>query len=192
MAVSGERVFRAVMTRSLRRRDFDGDFATVTVVADGLTLKGEKRGFLHVPFERVEGARVGFTEAKYGLIYEAKVWLDGEKAPLQLFPYGGEEQHRYGTAMRGLASALHERGRISRIRRGTSLFEALIGPMLMAPVVLAALAAATISADPPVWWHFIVIPLIPALVLAALLYRMVTRHWPRPIASLAELEKQLP
>lgn len=192
MTVSGERVFRAVMTRSLRRWDFDGDFATVTVVADGMTLKGEKRGLLHVPFERVEGARIGFTEAKYGLIYEAKVWLDGEKGPLQLLPYGREEEHRYGGAMRGLASALDERGRLARIQRGTSLFEALIGPGLMVPVVFFALFAATVSADPPVWWHFIVIPIFPALIFAALLYRTVTRHWPRPVTSLAELEKQLP
>jgi len=185
--------FRSRIVGALRRHDFDGDFAEVSTAPDGLTLKGADRGFLHVPFERVVRLRVGFTEAKQGLIYEAKVWLDGERAPLAFFLYDRREDARgYSGAMRALAASLAESGKLDRVQRGVSLFGALLGPALMVPVVVFALFGASVSADPPVWWHFVVIPLIPSVVLGLLIWRTVTRHMPRAVTSLAELDLQLP
>jgi hypothetical protein len=186
-----EASFRSYVVRALRQRDFAGAFATISVAHDGVTLKGDEKGFLHVPFARVARMRVGFTEAKQGLIYETRIWLEGEAKPLRLFP-DRENLPAYGASIRGIADGLARVGRSDRVEGGVSVFEASLGPALMAPVVLFGLLAATISADPPVWWHFIVIPLIPAVVFGVLVWRSVTRHWPRRLASRAELDLQLP
>ena len=191
-SMSAGPTFRSRIVGALRRRDFDGDFAEVSTAPDGFTLKGADRGFLHVPFERVVRMRVGFTETKSGLVYEAKVWLDGERVPLAFFPYDRTDARGYSGAMRALAASLAESGKLDRVQRGVSSVEALLGPALIAPVVLFALFAASISADPLVWWHFVVIPLVPSVVLGILIWRAVTRHMPRAVTSLAELDVQLP
>ena len=183
--------FRTYIVRALKRRDFAGTFANVTVAQDGLTLKGDERGFLHVPFARIARMRVGFTETRSGLIYETKIWLEDEDRPLTLHP-DRDNLLGYAAAVRATATALNDAGRFGRVYRGLSTFEALLGPVLMAPVVLFALLGASVSADPPVWWHFLVIPLLPTAVFGLLVWRSVTRHWPRPVASFAELGLQLP
>lgn len=184
--------FRCRAVRALRRRDFDGDHVVVKVGRDGLTLTGATRGFLHVPMDRVARLRAGFTESKYGPIHEAKLWLGGERDPLRFFPYDRTDDPAYAAAVRKLAVALANRGALSRVERGVSTFEAFFGPALMAPVLLAAIGAATISADPPVWWHFVVIPFIPATVFGVLMWRAVSRHMPRAVRSMKELDVQLP
>lgn len=184
--------FRCRVVRALRRRDFCGDHIIATITGDGITLRGQGRGFLHVPLDRVDRLRAGFTESKYGPIHETNVWLEGEREPLRIFPYDRTDDRSYSTGIRMLAAALAERGKLGRVERGLSTFEALFGPALMAPVVLLALAGAAVAADPPVWWHFFAIPFIPATVFGVLVWRAVTRHMPRAVGSLQELEVQLP
>jgi hypothetical protein len=183
--------FRAYLLGSLKRRDFDGRFVTVEVAPDGVTLKGERGGFLHLPLERVARLRAGFTEGKYGPVYEARLWLDGEPAPLLFYPLEHQDRPAYAAAIRTIASALHARGG-ARLERGVNAIGAALGPALMGIVVAFGFFGASISADPPVWWHFVVIPLIPSVVLGALIWRAATRHWPKPVASPAELDVQLP
>lgn len=180
------------MARALRRRDFEGDHVVVKIGRDGLSLTGATRGFLHLPMDRVAQLRAGFTESKYGPVYEAKLWLDGERDPIPFIPCDRSEEAAYAAAVRKLAAALAEKGAPGRVERGHSMFEAFLGPALMAPLVLAGVAAATISADPPVWWHFVVIPFVPAVVLGVLVWRAVVRHMPRPVRALSELDVQLP
>src|SRR5262245_41062485 len=124
--------FRTRILGALKRYDFAGDHANVSVPQDGMTLSGSERGFLHVPYARVKRVRVGFTETKNGLIYEAKIWLDGERAPLRFFPYDNGDWANYRVAMRGLAAQLNTQGQLARVERGVSKFDAALGPALMA------------------------------------------------------------
>jgi hypothetical protein len=65
-------------------------------------------------------------------------------------------------------------------------------PVLMGVVTAAAILAAAYAMDPPEWWHFIVIPLVPTIALAAAIWQAVHVHWPRPLKAAGDVERQLP
>jgi hypothetical protein len=183
--------FRVHMNGRLRRAGLAGDFAVASVSRDGLTIKGATSGSTQVPWTRIARGRIGYTETKYGVIYEARMWTDDEPA-LTLFPLDLDEHAAYAGAMRSLARELAAIGRLERIETGVSKFEALVGPMLVGIVVAAALLVAGYAMHPPLWWHFIVIPGVPATAFAVLTWMAVTVHWPRPLDHLAALDRQLP
>jgi len=136
--------------------------------------------------------RAGFTETKHGQIYEARIWIDGEEAPLRLFPFERSDRPLYGAAMRTLTQEMQALGHLSRVQSGVSKFEAILAPALIGAVVIAALAAAAFAMEPPKWWHFFVLPGIPAIIFAILVWRARTLHWPRPLQQPSDLEPQLP
>ncbi len=190
--VTEDVAFRCKVVRAFRRRDFDGDYVAATITGKGITLRGEGRGFLYVPFERVVRMRAGVTKTKYGPIYETSVWLDGEREPLRFFPYDRTDDRGYSAAVRALAAALAARGKLGRVERGLSVFDTFSGPALIVPVILFALVGAAVSADPPVWWHFLVIPFLPVAAFGVVLWHAVTRDFPRAVRSLDDLDVQLP
>jgi hypothetical protein len=183
--------FRVHMNGRLRRAGLAGDYGVVIVSRDGLTIKGATSGSIQVPWTRIARGRIGYTETKSGLIYEARFWTDEERT-LRLFPLDRGEHAAYAVAMRSLTRELAAIGRLDRIETGVSKFEAMLGPVLIGIVVAAALLVAGYAMHPPLWWHFIVIPGVPATAFAVLTWMAVTVHWPRPLDHVAALDRQLP
>lgn len=183
--------FRVHMNGRLQRAGLAGDFAVVSISHDGLTIKGATSGSIQVPWTRIARGRIGYTETNYGLIYEARFWTD-EQPALRLIPLDSDEHATYAAGMRSLAKELAAIGRLERIETGVSKFEALVAPMLTGIVVAAAVLVAGYAMHPPLWWHFIVIPGIPAIAFAVLTWMAVKVHWPRPLDNFAELDRQLP
>ncbi len=184
--------FRVVISWRPFREGFAGSYAEVAVARDGVTIKGQEKGYFHLPLSRIARMRLGFTESKSGTFYEVKIWIDGERRPLVLYPLRHESLEPYAAAMRALAAALDEDGKLARVHSGVSKFEALLGPVLMGLVVAAALCVAGFAMHPPEWWHFVVIPGAPAVIFALLSWQAATRRWPRSVRTLADLDPQLP
>jgi hypothetical protein len=180
-----------ILWRALRE-DFAGMYADVAVGPDGLTFKGDEKGFFHLPFSRIARIRPGFIEAKGGGYYETKIWVEGERGPMTLRPPRDQTLAPYAAAMRLLASRLEKDGKLARVHVGVSKFEALLPPLLTGPVAVGAFLVAGFAMHPPEWWHFIVIPAVPTLAFGVLTWQAVTRRWPRPARTLADIEPQLP
>lgn len=173
------------------REGFAGSYADVAVARDGVTIKGEERGFFHLPLARIARMRLGFNETRSGIIYEVKLWIEGERKPMPLHPLR-ESLASYAAATRMLAAALEQDGKLARVHTGVSKFAALLGPVLAGFALAGALFVAGFAMHPPRWWHFVVIPGVPAVAFALLTWQAAARLWPRPVRSLAELDKQLP
>jgi len=184
--------FRVLIPWRPFREGFAGTYADVAVARDGLTIKGDEKGFFQLPLARIARLRLGCTEAKGGTYYEVRIWIEGERRPLVLYPPRYENLGPYAAAMRALVSALEKDGRLERVHTGVSKFEALLGPVLMGLVVAGALFVAGFAMHPPEWWHFVVIPGIPALIFGVLTWQAATQRWPRPARVLADIESQLP
>lgn len=181
--------FRTAVASSLRLKDFRGDYADVAVAADGITFKGERQGFLHVPFARIARLRAGFVEGKTGKTYRALVWLEGEEdAPLLLLPL--YDDAAYASAVRAIAARLAGDGRLTRVEGGTTKADAIIGSMLFSVVMVGAIAISIIVGK--AWWHYLVIPAAPTLATAALIWSAYAYHWPRKVTALSDLDRQLP
>lgn len=189
--MTGERhSFRVTISLLPPREGFAGSYADVAVAPEGVTIKGEERGFFHLPLARIARMRLGFNESRSGIDYEVKIWIEGERDPMPLYPLRHEAS--YAAAMRTLAAALEQDGKLARVHTGVSKFGALIGPVLAGIVLAGALFVAGFAMHPPKWWHFVVIPGLPAVVFGLLTWQAAARLWPRPVRSLAELDAQLP
>lgn len=174
------------------REDFEGAYAVVAIDSTGVTLSGEKGGTLHVPLSRIRLARAGFTESKSARLYELRLWVDGLPRPLQLCPHGVANHGPYKATVHALAAAMAEQGTLQRMHTGVSRFDALLGPVLMAIVVIAAFLVPVLVIEQPAWWHYIVIPLVPTFIFGILAWQAFGRRWPRPLRNLADLDRQLP
>jgi hypothetical protein len=184
--------FKVLITWPPFREDFAGMYADVAVGPDALTFKGDEKGFFHLPLSRIARIRPGFAEAKGGGYYEVKIWVEGERRPMTLRPPRNENLAPYAAAMRMLASRLEKDGKLARVHTGVSKFDALLSPALAGLVAVAAFLVAGFAMHPPAWWHFIVIPAVPTLAFGVLTWQAVTRHWPRPVRTLADIDSQLP
>ena len=91
-----------------------------------------------------------------------------------------------------LVQAFVERGQAARIELGVSKFEALLGPVLTGIVAAMAFLVAGYAMQPAEWWHFVVIPLVPTIAFAMLTWLAVHVHWPHPLVSAGDVERQLP
>ena len=190
--MTGERhSFRVTISLLPPREGFAGSYADVAVAPEGVTIKGEERGFFHLPLARIARMRLGFNESRSGITYEVKIWIEGEREPMALQPLR-ESLAPYAAAMRVLAAALAQDGKLARVHTGVSKFGALIGPVLAGIALAGALFVAGFAMHPPKWWHFVVIPGLPAVAFGLLTWQAAARLWPRPVRSLAELYAQLP
>ena len=189
--MTGNAAFRVHLNEPMQRAGLGGNFARVAATHDGLTITGESAGSLRLPWSTLHRARVGFTETTYGLVYEALLSPAGEPA-VRLLPYDHSDLAGYADAMRMLTRELSANGRAARIELGISKFEALFAPVLVGIVAAMAVFIAAFAMHPPRWWHVIVIPGIPAIAWAILTWRAVHVHWPRALAAMSDLERQLP
>lgn len=83
-------------------------------------------------------------------------------------------------------------GRMDRIETGASKFDALFGPILMAIPTLGAIVISLFVLTEEPWWGRMIVPLIPILILAALMWIGFKRYWPKPVRNIGDLKKQLP
>ncbi|HET9641123.1 MAG TPA: hypothetical protein VFP12_18180 [Allosphingosinicella sp.] len=182
--------FHAARTRQLRRAGFEGDYVWVGIRDGALELIGEDSGFLRVPVQDIVRIRAGFIEAK-PIAYRTILWCRGGGRPFYLYP---QPSHHflYTPAIRDLAAAVAAHGGIARVERGTSAADALLTPLLMAIPALGGVAVAAWIVTDATWWQRLAIPAIPLVLLALLGWRAVTRHFPRSVGTLSDLDRQLP
>jgi hypothetical protein len=183
--------FHAIATRALRREGFAGDHVWVGCREGRLDLIGEKGGEIRLMPKDILRIRIGYEESKYAKIYQTVIWRQGTAKPLDLTPVG-DHRANYGVTMRTFAGQMMASGHQNRIERGVSKFSAVLGPALIGILVLAALCLSIFVLTEEPWWGRTIVPLVPTLILGALIWNMITRQLPRPIQDLAELDKQLP
>ena len=183
--------FHAIATRALKREGFAGDHIWVGCREGRLDLIGEKGGQIRLAPKDIRRIRIGYEETKYSKIYQTAIWRQGAARPLDLTPVG---DHRvpYGTTMRAFAGQMAAAGLQDRIERGMSKFSAMLGPVSIGILVLAALGLSIFVLDEEPWWGRLIVPVIPILLLGFLIWNMMARQLPRPIQDLTELDKQLP
>lgn len=182
--------FHTARTRQLRRAGFEGDYVWVGMREGALELIGENSGFLRVPVQDIVRIRAGFIEAKY-ITYRTILWRRGGGRPFYLYPRP-EYHFVYTPTIRGLAAAIAAQGGMSRIERGTSASDALLAPLLMAVPALGGVAVAAFIVTDATWWQRLAVPAIPLVLLALLAWRSATRHFPRSVETLSDLDRQLP
>jgi hypothetical protein len=98
----------------------------------------------------------------------------------------------YATAVRGLVAAIAAGGRLERVEGGGSKVEALLAPVLFAPLAAGAIALALFALPNAPWWGRLAVPAVPVALFTVFRWLGLTRHWPRPLGGLADLAAQLP
>jgi hypothetical protein len=191
--------FVTAPTRALRRAGLAGGSAAVAFAGEAVQIVGEAGGSLAIPIQEVETLRAGMAGSKRRVHYECRLWRRGDAAPLRLDPAAQPpEELRYAAFCRALAGALEGSGRIGAVETGVTRGWAALMIALGALVTLAFAAS----------WLFVLqedeqrlgvpravaaaFPALFTLASAAFVYWAWSRHWPRRIASLAELERVLP
>jgi hypothetical protein len=135
--------------------------------------------------------RVGSEDTKYGRCYECRLWVAGSEAPPLVLQPLGRRPPEYGATVRAFAGALAAAGGLERIEGGVSRAAALFMPVAIGLLFLAAAGIALFALGNEPWWGRLLVPLVPGLLFALGVRLAITRYWPRPIRSLAELEPHL-
>jgi hypothetical protein len=190
--VSQPLAFRAQGNRGLRRAGWGRRPVRVSLDGGWLDI-AEEHGPgtpLRLPVAAIERMRIGFVDARGGPFYLTTLWPAGDK-PIKLAPLR-EDRLPYAAFARALAGQVAASRGLRAVERGDTWFGALLGPVLMGLVVVAALAVSIHAlADEETLLRWVP-AVIPALVFALLLSRYHAVHRPRPLADLAELDRQLP
>ncbi|MGH6941271.1 hypothetical protein [Hypericibacter sp.] len=183
--------FHAITTRALKREGFVGDYIWVDCREGRLELIGEKAGQIRLAPKDIQRLRIGYEETKYSKIYQTVIWRQGAAKPLDLTPLS-EHRVNYAVTVRVFAGQMVASGFQNRVERGVSKFSAILGPVLIGILVLAALCISIFVLTEEPWWGRMIVPFIPIVLLGFLIWNMMARQMPRPIRNLAELDKQLP
>jgi hypothetical protein len=183
--------FALTGTRELRSLGLQGRLAYARLDGDCLILVGEEAGESIIPIAAISQVRIGRDDVKYGPFYEMRLWHGGGPDSLALH-VSKQQLGGYADAARAVASAVAKVRGLSQVERGLTAGGALVAPLLMFPVALAAWgAAAFVLGDAP-WWGRLLVPLLPTLLFLFLLWRCRARQYPRAVQSLAELDRYLP
>jgi hypothetical protein len=194
-----EPAFAVPVTRSLRRAGVAGGSAVVALAPEAVRIVGEAGGSLAIPLPEVAKLRAGLAGSKSRIRYELRLWRLGDAAPLRLDPAAQRaEELRYGAFCRSLTGALARSGRIGAVETGaTRSWAALM--IALGSLVALAFAATLLFVlqehEQRLGLPRAVAAAFPALfTLGAMAFvRWAwSRHWPRPIARLADLERVLP
>jgi peptidoglycan/LPS O-acetylase OafA/YrhL len=110
---------------------------------------------------------------------------------ITLTPYR-EAWPSYGATVREFAGGMAAAGRGDRLERGLSKGMALLAPIALTPVALGAAAVSLFALENEPWWGRLIVPAIPIAILALTLWLGLTRIWPRPVRTLADLHGQVP
>lgn len=183
--------FHAVLTGRLKKLGLAGGPVTMWVEGGALALAGAESGRVLVAPSRVTRMRIGYSESKSRRYHETKLWLADTGERVTLHPIWGHLP-AYGAVMRDFARAMEKAGALDRVERGDSIVTALILPVLMGLLALAAIFIAVVVLEDEPWWGRMIVPIVPVVLTGVGIWLAAARHWPRPIESLAELDKQLP
>ncbi len=183
--------FQAVLTGQLEKHGLAGSPVTAWVERGALALAGAKSGRVLIAPSRVMRMRIGYSESKSRRYHEAKLWLADTGERVTLHPIWGH-MPAYGAVMRDFARAMEKAGALDRVERGDSIATALILPVLMGLLALAAIFISVVVLEDEPWWGRMIAPIVPVALTGFGIWLAAARHWPRPIRSLAELDKQLP
>jgi hypothetical protein len=195
----GEPGFVAPASRGLRRAGLAGGSAAVAFAGEAVQIVGEAGGSLAIPIQEVARLRAGMAGSKSRISYECRLWRIGEATPLRLDPVAQRaEELRYAAFCRALAGAIERGGRIGAIETGVGRGWAALMIALGALVTLAFAATLLFVLQEDEQRLGLprsvaaALPSFLALGSAAFVYWAWSRHWPRPIARLAELDRVLP
>ena len=182
--------FRAHGNRRLRRAGARGSPVRVSLDRAWLEFAGEPGPALRVPAAAIERMRSGYTEGKGGPFYATILWPAGE-APITLAPLR-EDWAAYAAFARALTAQVAASRGPGAVERGDTQFGALLGPVLTGLLLAASLAVCVYAlADEETLLRWAPAA-VPALLFALLFWRYLAVHRPRPLADLAELDRQLP
>lgn len=179
--------FRALAHAEWRALGLMGRYLTATPAAGGIAVAGEAGGRLAIAAGEVARLRIGYSEDRRRH-YTARIWRQGAAAPLRL---AAAEAHPpgYAATIRPFAAAVAAAG--GTVERGTTKAEALMMPVLMGLLAVVAIGIALMLTEEP-WWGRLIVPAAPSALTALTAWLAATRHWPRPVADPAELDRQLP
>lgn len=181
--------FRAHSTRALRKRGLLGDYVTVRVDGRGALLEGSSGGGLQLDPADVRLMRIGFVESNRRKHFSVRLWLPDGKLELE----ADQTQYAaYAAAMRQWAAAMRAVGQGARVEGGASVFSAVIWPIMMGLVALAAMGVSIFVLTNEPWWGRLIVPLLPTALTALGVWLAVRYHWPRRIEDPSELDRQLP
>lgn len=182
--------FRAHGNRRLRRAGARGSPVRVSLDGAWLEVAGEPGALLRLPVAAIERMRSGYTEGKGGPFYSTILWPAAEK-PLTLAPLREDWAH-YAAFVRALAAQVAASRGLRAVERGDTQFGALLGPVLTGLLLAASLAVCVFAlADETTLLRWAPAA-VPALLFALLFWRYRAVHRPRPLADLADLDRQLP
>lgn len=156
---------------------------------DRLAIVGEEAGAIWIDPAEVTLVRVGHEEVKWGKLYRTRIWRKDGKT-LTLHPTPADYQYR--ETIRAFVSAMAAAGQMHRVERGVSTFSAWLAPVLFGLLTLAALAIGLYLLADFLWWQRLLPALVPAALTALLYANARARHIPKPLADMAELDRQLP
>jgi hypothetical protein len=185
--------FAARGGRRFRDAGLNGERLIVGVRGEVLEMHGEAGGQADFPPAVVERIRVGASHYKGRTFYRTAIWRRGERAPFVLHamePY----RDPYAAIVREFASHVARSGGLARIETGLSMGRVIGGivgiGVVLAFAVLLAVALGDDLAEP--WWGLPVAALVPALFLGVWFVEIWRRERPRPVTSLADLDRYLP
>jgi len=181
--------FAAVGKRALRDAGLAGKTVQVTLKDRALLLAGADSGTLKIEVARTGRMRFGYFQGKHRRVFTVSIWPLGEAKPLVLEPVA-DDALGYGAAMRGFSQALVAARGIASIERGISAATAVVMLLFMMLPTIWLGGIAYVYVDNVLLKAGMYV--FAALFAAIGVWLYFKRQRPQPVASLEEIEKQLP
>jgi hypothetical protein len=188
-AASAAEHYEAGFCRRLKQAGLRGRPARVSLEGGLLRIVGAKAGAVSTPVGAIERIRIGYHESKVGKAFATRLWVAGADNPLVLQPMNPNEG--YADVTRRLAAAVARSRGLRAVESGTSAAAAAYHFVVLTAAFLAFGFVSWLYWDPALWPLLAVFVAFGGLALYAL-RQMVRTHLPRPVASLSELDRQLP
>lgn len=184
--------FAAAFSRRAKRRlGIDGRTALVRLAPDGIEVCGDRSGCVLLPFSRIARMRVGFEESRTGTVLLLRLWLSDESKP---YLFGGNVDCRaYGGFVRAAVARILRDAPAVAIETGSGLFVPIFVIGAFATLALGVTAFTIHLAATGDDWTIGLGALAVFLILLTILGPWVwSRHRPRRIARVEEIERALP
>lgn len=182
--------FQFTLNKRLRATGLEGKLAWGTVHDGALQLQDEKQHVVRIPADSLARIRFGYIDGKHRT-YRTLLWRDAMDTPLEIVPLK-HSWREYREVMNVFVQLMAQHQRLDRIETGSSQVDAIAGPSLMAIPALGGMAVSLFVLTNEPWWGRMIVPLIPTIILAILVWLAIKRYWPRPLQNLQDLRKQLP
>ena len=182
--------FQFHIDKHLRNAGLEGKLAWAILHDGALQLQDDHNRVVRFALDDIARVRLGYVDGKYRS-YHARIWRDALGKPATLTPTK-ETWPAYRDTMHELVRQLVERGRLDRVETGSTKFDAMLAPALMAIPTLGAWTLALFVLTNEPWWGRVIVPLVPTLIFVLLVWLGQRRHWPRPLGDVSELRVQLP